>query len=367
MKRLLWRLKGPAVGLVSMMHPSVGDAQARVRIEDVRTCSACTIRLEELAIIRAPDTARAFDRHTFLAPDSRGGYLVSNGVHAENILLFDSQGRFVRAIGKAGDGPGEFRNIAALVVSAGDTIHAFSTHHTVFSWSGEFIRSHYVLNGARINRALSLPGGKLLLQAMVATPELAGLPLHIADSDGRVLKSFGALPGEYTTGQFWERFRAIALSRAGGFWSLAPNRYEVGHWSGDGELQRVLVRQCSWCASWDTWSGAPARDRPPAIFGSVMEDTTGLLWVLTSVSDAKWTPYQPTAGRREAPPPPMRHEDAMWDSILEVIDPSEGRLVHMQRFPLRYWRLLPGNRLWRLEERDDEVRIIVLRAALTGR
>jgi hypothetical protein len=171
--------------------------------------------LQDVAVLAPPDTARAFGHYTFVVADPYGGYLVSDQAAADHILLFDSRGLFVKAVGKNGDGPGEFRSVLSLAVGAGDTIHVFTTHHMLFTRDGRFVRAQYVLNGTRVSRVLSLPNGTLLLQAMVPTPDLAGRPLHILDAQGRVTKSFGALPGEYLTGQFFERFRAIGFLEEG--------------------------------------------------------------------------------------------------------------------------------------------------------
>ena len=340
------------------------EAQSRKTIPDRQDCPTCRIRLASEVVLVAPDSLRGFDAHTFMVAAGNNGYLIGNRARLDQILSFDSLGNLKRTIGRSGDGPGEFRWLTALAVGLGDTIHAFGTHHSVFTEKGEFVRSRYVLDGSTVNAAFGLPDNTLLLQAMFRTPELVGQPLHVVDTFGRRDESFGSLPGEAFTGEYHERFRAVNPSRRGGFWSMNRNHYQIAHWNRSGNLDGVLLRECEWCASWQSLPGPASQYRPVTSFASIVEDDAGRIWTLSLTADEQWAPVPSLRVGRESRRQPVAHDDRLWDSVLEVIDPGAARLVLSQRFDARYSGLLPGNRVWRLEETDGEVSIRVLRMAI---
>jgi hypothetical protein len=53
------------------------------------------------------------------------GRLVVADVASSRLLVFDSAGRFVRALGRRGDGPGEFRSVGSLTARPGDSLVTF--------------------------------------------------------------------------------------------------------------------------------------------------------------------------------------------------------------------------------------------------
>jgi 6-bladed beta-propeller len=53
------------------------------------------------------------------------GRLVVADVAASRLLVFDATGRFVRPLGRRGDGPGEFRNVGGITVLPGDSLVTF--------------------------------------------------------------------------------------------------------------------------------------------------------------------------------------------------------------------------------------------------
>lgn len=66
------------------------------------------------------------------------GRLVVADAGARRLLVYDSTGAFVRSLGRAGDGPGEFRRIATVTAMPGDSIAVFdATHRRVSVWHPE--------------------------------------------------------------------------------------------------------------------------------------------------------------------------------------------------------------------------------------
>jgi hypothetical protein len=85
---------------------------------------------------------------------ANGGIAVANGASQE-IRFYDAAGKYLRAVGGQGGGPGEFRGLGAIQLLRGDSIFAFDIMQqrlSVFSPEGDFVRS------AQLERA---PGGGL--------------------------------------------------------------------------------------------------------------------------------------------------------------------------------------------------------------
>lgn len=87
---------------------------------------------------REPFFQRVTDAAWF--PDGR---IIVLDRQADQLYLFESNGTYVRAFGRPGDGPGEFANIAAVTVTAQDSILVFDRAHnrfTVFHPDAGFVR-----------------------------------------------------------------------------------------------------------------------------------------------------------------------------------------------------------------------------------
>jgi predicted acylesterase/phospholipase RssA len=70
------------------------------------------------------------------------GRVVVSDVRTHELRLFDSDGGFLRLLGRSGEGPGEFRGIRDLAVLPGDSIMAWdmiSARLTFFDPDGELV------------------------------------------------------------------------------------------------------------------------------------------------------------------------------------------------------------------------------------
>jgi hypothetical protein len=83
-----------------------------------------------------------------------GGAVVISDIGSKRLLVYDSVGVFQRALGREGDGPGEFRRLGALSHAGGDTVAMFDrTHRRLSYWHVQsgYIRSVDVSAGASLD------------------------------------------------------------------------------------------------------------------------------------------------------------------------------------------------------------------------
>jgi hypothetical protein len=71
------------------------------------------------------------------------GSIVLLNAGTDEVRTYTSEGRFIRAIGRAGSGPGEFRSPSSLWLGADDSMFVADFERiSVFDSSGAFVRSH---------------------------------------------------------------------------------------------------------------------------------------------------------------------------------------------------------------------------------
>ena len=95
------------------------------------------------------------------------------------------------------------------------------------------------------------------------------------------------------------------------------------------------------------------------------------LWVLVRVADRNWKAARSVSAadlRKERGIVPIREYDEFLDSVIEVIDVRNGKLVASTRLDRYYHSFTNGGLLWTFRENDDGVLLIdVFRMALYHR
>src|SRR5690606_17178959 len=106
--------------------PAIGYAQGDMRIAPEPVCERCSIDLELVATLGSVDGPGALSGPVAsIAVDSKGRYYVADHLQNYQILVYEPNGKFRGIIGRRGEGPGEYRNIASVHIGPGDTLHVF--------------------------------------------------------------------------------------------------------------------------------------------------------------------------------------------------------------------------------------------------
>ncbi len=159
---------------------------------------------QELRIgsVNDPATALTFFRDVAVAPDGRMYTLHRQG---SEIRMYDAAGTFVRTIGRAGSGPGEFRSPVNLGIR-GDTLWVLdsSTYRfTFFDLDGELIDSRGFLvnvrDGTTPRPYAILPDHGILGVGMawsegIADGEITEVPFVRFDSAGGIIDTIAVMP-----------------------------------------------------------------------------------------------------------------------------------------------------------------------------
>jgi len=244
-----------------------------------------------------------------------GPYFAATMSRPGRLIRFGADGAVLGGFGRQGRGPGEFQMIYPLEYAGG----------RLFAFDGVTRRLTVLTPELQVRRMIPLPGppGKavvlagdtVLLAGEINTTELIGLPLHLVDTAGRLVRSFGAASAVRRTDRPYATTRRVAAARAGGVWSAHFTRYQVERWSTAGVLQEEFHVSTPWFVPWDTPADGVAR---PTIV-DLNEDREGYLWVLARV------PGEASAADG------ARDEAARYDTIIEVIDTRAARVIASRR------------------------------------
>ena len=146
------------------------------------SCSDCAIRLRLVATIGSPGDSVSPDYLSPVTRSRRGLYYVGIGstFGKNRIAVYDSAGRLVRTVGRAGQGPGEFETITHIVVTASDTVHVIeaSGRHSLLSPELVFIRTLASLPAGAAT-VIPITGGRLAASGTLNAPASVGKTVHV--------------------------------------------------------------------------------------------------------------------------------------------------------------------------------------------
>ena len=297
-----------ALGVVPGTAPSP-RAQEPEKVSGEVTCAECVITLDTLVTIGGLDGPGldVISMFSTCAVDRRGRILVSG--EAE-ISVFDSTGRYLRTVGRKGEGPGEYQFISHIAVGS-RYIHVFEQGgRTMLDHEFEVVRTDRFPGQFRsvavMNDDVAVFAGDLL-HVLRPSGEMTS---H--GRDGRV-HSFRPLP--------WETLTVVA-GKDDTVWAVASMMNRLTRWdlSPEPRVGRVLDRRV---AEFDEGGDAFA----PAGVSSIMLDDRGL-WLVWHTADPDWTGQLPSY---ENLTPSSIDIDELRDSWLDLMDPATGRTIARYR------------------------------------
>lgn len=298
-----------------------------------------------------------------------GTIIVANCGTSE-LRFFDTSGRHIRSVGRAGEGPGEFRYLRRIFM-AGDSIVAFdgfpASRVSVFTAQGKFVRSIQVF--ARADVIARLSDGTFLGRASQAPAAEMGiarakLTLYRLGEDGELLDSLSGLHG-IETGATPRGRRLVRMGRTSNV-AVVAGRIVVADQANpyyseyDAKLKPVRrVRTITQPQPWTNelkkkWEasrqvmipqggviGAFGPDYGPELpsFRDVVAGTDHRLWIQDpdrpGIYPLTWTAYEDDrASARAQLPARFFPTQFGLDWVLGIFSDSLG-VEHVQKFTLR--------------------------------
>lgn len=302
-----------------------------VSIPDAPGCPACVIELDRAATISGAQDSAHLMSYNYTVRDPSGGFLVVSTPILHTAMLFDSSGVFVRSIGNAGGGPGEYGEIGPIVVHGDQRwfvdrvqlrISVLDTHYDV-------VHEHKL--PFRPWDLFVVDDSTFLVSANTMTPAQIGIPFHVVHSSGEIIRSFGESGQAVIAPVDLYRVRPL---RDGTFLAIGEGGYVVEQWSLDGRRLAAWARTDGWFAVGQAAAAARAAERPrlkPPIVRALVSRGK-YLWVLIIIPDPRWRESRVEVRQPSGAVTYRIIDDNLeYDSIIEVLDLEAGRVIAQTR------------------------------------
>jgi len=355
-------------------------------VSAVLSCATCTLAVTDSVVLGTPADSLVPIRGIEFARDSRGNHYVFSDGTQFPILHYDSTGHYRGSLGKLGEGPGEYRMVSKVAIGPGDSlfliepagivIHVFAPNGVFVrritlsqsAWVSEVARGGpAVLYGRPVveggqsieTKLLRLRGNAQVLDsiALFAPPSGTQVTVNTVIDDGTKRDPIKMdLPLESN----------VFPVRDGSFWMVSDGNYRLEQYDATGTPRKLFgvhiagepapvmtVAEAKAAVSSgrkiDPWGGVHSKKTKYQfqLHRWVDVDANGLLWVTRQVAATSWdtVAYREIKTTSEFGPEsmiPPDIEDRLSHSVLEIIDPKNGRMLARHTFPFRASRVGPG-------------------------
>ena len=267
----------------------------------------------------------------YAAVDDAGNYWV--GQQQEGVIkVWDAEGRFLRQVGRRGDGPMEFHRPAPVRTDSEGRVHIVDLdigRETIVNADFSY-HSDRLLDPGGSHLAVPLgDDGRYLLNRARMTTQRVAMPLHIVDGPN-VLHSFDRMAGLDAPG-FSPRI--LAVDRQKRIYSAHADYFLIQVWSDSGRrilgLSGPVLNERE--PSREPWSP----DNPPRnrIFAMQVDDQQRL-WVISSARKDDWQDrmdYRVMPNGRVAYVAIDDDMKAIYEMRIDLIDLANGSLIATRR------------------------------------
>jgi hypothetical protein len=307
--------------VLTCLVPGSAFAQVAVqRIAGGSTCSGCLIETQRLASVSDAALPGSILDFAWAGTLRDGRFYVVTGWSGQELYIANPAGAITQRIGRAGQGPGEYRaphyvldvDSFLVVIDVRNRRATYLTRDRL-----QFVRTT-PLSGAPLSRPVALSGNRFLINAIVSGD--AGHPLHVIDSDGRVLRSFGQdsrSAGAVLTSHTATRVTAAASD--GSVWVAHPNEYRIEKWDSTGRLTAVYERTLTWFPRRTADATGAGLPRITALH----EAEPGKLWVEIRTT-------RPAPAARENRTFPADHSNS--ETYVEILDMQARSVLTARQF-----------------------------------
>ena len=302
--------------------------------------------------------------------DSLGRYWMGQG---ESLKVYDAAGRFLREVGRRGEGPLEFGRVVFAHADSDGRVRVLDSGNTRESVIG----ADFALVEERrlpgrfpsIHSVAALNGG-YVLNSWVTSPEGIRVPLHIIRGE-EVVHSFGVSDATDP----YDAFRSLQMvaARPDGIIAAAQRfAYSVEMWDSGGSRLVDLHHEESLNEAEVRPAPYNLTDHPPPHeVIAVRLDDADRLWILFRMMRDGWERhYEPQelpgglAGIRRRPESAL---DSIYESRLDVIDLQSGTVVARAWLPGIFEAFVRDGLLLQYRELPNTEQLAVSRVTIDGR
>lgn len=309
-----------------------GAATAMMLSQQGSRCAGCSVSVSLEAVLGTDDGPGFLGSPSGFMTTPAGGYLVTDSYNPAELKVFAPDGSFSRVVGRKGRGPGEFEFAAHLLPAEGDSLWVVDVgllRRNLFSATLDFGRS--VPFKAPAFSVVAPNPQAFVVNARIYTDSAIGLPLHLVEASGGIVRSFGAVEPIEDLRRPEPSLRSITVASDSSVWALPMDDYRLEEWSLNGTLLRTVTIDSDWFVSGGTMTRRPDEE-PTTILVAAQMDPRGFLWVIGYEPDPQW---QEAFGDGEDPygrsTKVLLDRNLLYDTRVEVVDPGSGEVVASRR------------------------------------
>lgn len=358
---------------------SAADAQSVTELPETQRCRRCVVRLS--APVRLGHTdgdgafpAWPFNFHASIALDAQGNAFVGlrDGPNYAPFRFNALTGRFLGTVGRVGGGPGEFLFPGVIRVLPGDSLLVLDQNQHRYSVlaprSFKWVRGG-PMPGVAYDVLPLQRNTRFVVNSPLNMRQSAGLPLHLFDEKGNLLRSFGSDSAVLDPRDDQRIIRVLAASGDSAFWSANHvYDYRVDLFSADTRRLRSFHRTVSWFPKWSRKDFRPTTPTSPPMpfLTSVREAEDGTLWIAIAIADRNWASglSAPKRGERGTLWYDIEDWSRVYDTMIEVIDPKRNEVIVSHRIDDFVVSLLPGGRVAAVHIQDLQPFLLIYRATV---
>ncbi len=198
--------------------------------------------VEDLRIGGKEQDDIVFGENVHVAVDSRGRIITSDFTQS-SIRRFGPDGAFIDRIGRAGEGPGEYRFASAITVDANDNLYVSASHRfIVFDADGVYVTDFRdETNGSPLALRVLADGG--LLVAEYDHPSRTVLQKYLAKKRSLHFCEVAKLPGQRDPTMMFGLGGFIDVGADGMIYFTQMTPYEIRKFSPSGDLVMQVFRE----------------------------------------------------------------------------------------------------------------------------
>jgi hypothetical protein len=171
------------------------------------------------------------------------------------------------------------------------------------------------------------------------------------------------------TGTSQSLLRRIAPVPAAGVWISDVTEYRLRRYTLDGTQEDSLVRQPAWFPASERFGFGSPDEAPTPGVNALRIDGEGRLWVYIDQPRSNWsaawrgvsfpkTPFRSDAQEVRVSSLPPSYE--LWNTIVEVIDPNQRRVVTRKELDGHVFAVLGPDRVATYNELDSGIPVITI-------
>ena len=323
------------------------------------TQSLLAAGIDARLVLRVGDAAGSgiIGRPQAITSDPRGRIWLVSEETAHQISVFDPSGAFVFAVGREGDGPGEFRNISSLAALPGGSVLVFDQRlgrASVVRPDGTVVESaQFSLGGTA---AMANDSG-IVVVTRGGRPGITDFPAVVLTESLEVIGVTGAEPPglEY---DFYDSQRVLTWATPSTIWMTPAYSLHLEEWTVDGELVQQWERNPEWMPSGQPWHPATEDEPPTPTVRALDVDDQNRVWAAVSIGEPDWqlglgepVGNPESAGRMW----PIDDVDALLGTRIEVMSADSREVLGSGYTDEFFFAVLPDGRWVSYRESDEGV------------